>query len=86
MLILKSFSTFFSIIFRTFFQKEIIILFNLLCSIIWAIGLSFKFSFTKLIYNKKESGQILIVKISKEGDFENPKVPNRDFSTKSVPY
>ena len=37
-----------------FFLKDILILFNLLCSI-------------------------------KKGDFENRKVPNRDFSTKSVP-
>ena len=25
-----------------------------------------------------------MVKMSQKGDFENPKVPNRDFSTKSV--
>ena len=33
---------------------------------------------------KKEFGQISLVKISKKGDFENPKVPNRNFSNKSV--
>ena len=33
---------------------------------------------------KKESGNISVVKMSKKGDFENPKVPNHDFSTKSV--
>ena len=33
---------------------------------------------------QKESGQIPIVKMSKKGDFENPKVPNHGFSTRSV--
>ena len=33
----------------------------------------------------KKDLQIPVVKMSKKGDFENPKVPNRDFSTKSVP-
>ena len=47
--------------------------------------LVFIFSFTKLSSKQKESGQIPIVKMSKKGDFENPKVLNRSFSTKSVP-
>ena len=46
--------------------------------------LPFKYSFTTFSSKQKESGQIPIVKMSKKGDFENPKVPNRDFSTKSV--
>ena len=29
--------------------------------------------------------QYAVVEMSKKGDFENPKVPNRNFSTKSVP-
>ena len=49
------------------------------------MGLPFKFNFTKFSSKQKESGQIPVVKMSKKGDFENPKVPNRDFSTKSVP-
>ena len=32
----------------------------------------------------KKDLQIPVVKMSKKGDFENPKVPNYDFSTKSV--
>ena len=34
---------------------------------------------------KKESGQIPVVKMSKKGDFDNPKVSNCNVSTKSVP-
>ena len=37
------------------------------------------------VQKKKESGQVPLVKMSKKGDFESPKVPNRDFSTESVP-
>ena len=44
----------------------------------------FKFLFTKFSSKQKESGKIPIVKMTKKGDFENPKVPNHDFSTKSV--
>ena len=44
----------------------------------------FKFSFTKFSSKQKESGKTSVVKMSKKGDFENPKVPNRDFDTKSV--
>ena len=36
------------------------------------------------VQNKKKSGQIPLVKVSKKGDFENPKVPNCNFSTKSA--
>jgi hypothetical protein len=36
------------------------------------------------VQKKKESGKISVVKISKKGDFENPKIPNHDFSIKSV--
>ena len=42
------------------------------------------FSFTKFSSKQKEFCQIPEVKMSKNGDFENPKVPNNDFSTKSV--
>ena len=45
----------------------------------------FKFSFTKFNTKQKESGKKMsIVKMSKKGDFEGPKVQNHDFSTKSV--
>ena len=39
------------------------------------------------VQNKKNLVKLIIpvVKMSKKGDFENPKVPNHDFSTKSVP-
>ena len=50
-----------------------------------AIAIVFKFSFTKLSSKPKESGQIPVLKMSKKGDFKNPKVLNRSFSTKSVP-
>ena len=33
---------------------------------------------------KKLSGKISVVKMSKKGDFKNLKVPNHDLSTKSV--
>ena len=42
------------------------------------------FNFTKFSSKKKENGKISVVKMSKKGDFENPKVPNYYFSTKSV--
>ena len=39
------------------------------------------------VQNKKNLVKLIIpvVKMSKKGDFENPKVPNRNFSTKSGP-
>ena len=41
---------------------------------------TFKFSFTKFSSEQKELGQIPVVKMSKKGDVENPKVPNHNFS------
>ena len=50
-----------------------------------AIAIVFKFSFTKLSSKPKEYFQITVVKMSIKVDFENPKVLNHSFSTKSVP-
>ena len=49
--------------------------------------LEFRLSLVSILSSKKNNlvkFQYAVVDMSKKGDFENPNVPNRDFSTKSV--
>ena len=50
--------------------------------------LEFRLSLVSILSSKKKNNlvkfQYAVEDMSKKGDFENPKVPNHDFSTKSV--
>ena len=85
MLIFKKFQRIFQFLSNIFSKRNYIFFLTCYAVKAWAIGLPFKFSFTRFSSKLKESGQIPVVKMSKKGDFENQKVTNCNCSTKSVP-